>query len=135
MPLEEVQDDQDKKKYIKLPHNRQIKENTKIFNRNIINKTIYKETGFDKYKTTFADIDKLNKNIIIGKQMKEKKEKSFINNKMILPKISLRNNETNFNRTVMNFNRERIKKSVMENNPQKREKIKIRKINSVKINK
>ena len=129
------QDDQDKKKYIKLPHNRQIKENTKIFNQNIINKTIWKETRFDKYKTTFADIDKLNKNIIIGKQMKEKKEKNFINNKMILPKISLRNNETNFNRTVMNFNRERIKKSVMENNPQKREKIKIRKINSVKINK
>ncbi len=95
---------------------------------------MWRDKKFDKYNTIFSDIDKLNKNIIIGKDIKEK---SFFNNKMILPKISLRNNETNFNRTMMNFNRERIKKNMIENIPQKKEKIqnikKIRKIKSVKI--
>ena len=128
------QEEPDKKKYIKLPNQRQSKENTKIFNQNIINKTMWRDKKFDKYNTIFSDIDKLNKNIIIGKDIKEK---SFFNNKMILPKISLRNNETNFNRTMMNFNRERIKKNMIENIPQKKEKIqnikKIRKIKSVKI--
>ena len=128
------QEDPDKKNYIKLPNQIRSKENTKIFNQNIINKTMWRDKKFDKYNTIFADIDKLNKNIIIGKDIKEK---SFFNNKMILPKISLRNNETNFNRTMMNFNRERIKKNMIENIPQKKEKIqnikKIRKIKSVKI--
>ena len=128
------QEEPDKKKYIKLPNQIRSKENTKIFNQNIINKTMWRDKKFDKYNTIFADIDKLNKNIIIGKDIKEK---SFFNNKMILPKISLRNNETNFNRTMMNFNRERIKKNMIENIPQKKEKIqnikKIRKIKSVKI--
>ena len=83
---------------------------------------MWRDKKFDKYNTIFADIDKLNKNIIIGKDIKEK---SFFNNKMILPKISLRNNETNFNRTMMNFNRERIKKNMIENIPQKKKKFKI----------
>ena len=129
-------DEHDKKKFMKLPNQRAKKENKKIFNQNIINKTIWRDKKFDKFKTIFSDIDKLNKNIIIGKEMKE--QSFFSNNKMILPKISLRNNETNFNRTMMNFNRERNKKSMMESIPSKREKIlKIKKIkvNSVKINK
>ena len=124
------QDDNDKNTYIKLPNRIQMNKNNKIFNRNILNKTVWRDNNLDKFKTIFSDIDKMNKNIIMGKEMNEKK---YFNNKMILPKLSLRNNETNFNRTMMNFSRERIKKSMWGNVPQKIQKIKkIRKINSVK---
>ena len=127
------QDDKDKNTYIKLPYHIQTNKNNKIFNKNMLNKTVWRDNSLDKFKTIFSDIDKMNKNIIMGKEIDEKK---YFNNKMILPKLSLRNNETNFNRTMMNFSRERIKKSMWENVSQKIEKIQklknIRKINSVK---
>ena len=133
--LKEVlfQDDKDKNTYIKLPYHIQTNKNNKIFNKNMLNRTVGRDNSLDKFKTIFSDIDKMNKNIIMGKEIDEKK---YFNNKMILPKLSLRNNETNFNRTMMNFSRERIKKSMWENVSQKIEKIQKlknnRKINSVK---
>ena len=57
---------------------------------------------------------------------------------MVLPKLSLKNNETNFNRTMINFVRERTKKVMWEEYVQKKEnnskRKKNRKINSVKLN-
>lgn len=127
-------DDKDKNKFIKnIPDNinRKIKENMNIFNQNVILNSLRKK----EFKKIFSDVDKLNKDLISGNATNEK---LYFNNRAILPKISNRKNETNFNRTMINFNRERVKKSMWEKYIQKKENItgdskKIRKVNSVKL--
>ena len=127
-------DDKDKNKFIKnIPDkiNRKIKENMNIFNQNVILNSLRKK----EFKKIFSDVDKLNKDLISGNVTNDK---LYFNNRAILPKISNRKNETNFNRTMINFNRERVKKSMWEKYVQKKENItsdskKIRKVNSVKL--
>ena len=127
-------DDKDKNKFIKnIPDNinRKIKENMNIFNQNVIFTSLRKI----EFKKIFSDVDKLNKDLISGNVTNDK---LYFNNRAILPKISNRKNETNFNRTMINFNRERVKKSMWEKYIQKKENItgdskKIRKVNSVKL--
>ena len=127
-------DDKDKNKFIKnIPDNinRKIKENMNIFNQNVILTSLMKK----EFKKIFSDVDKLNKDLISGNVTNDK---LYFNNRAILPKISNRKNETNFNRTMINFNRERVKKSMWEKYVQKKENItsdskKIRKVNSVKL--
>ena len=127
-------DDKDKNKFIKnIPDNinRKIKENMNIFNQNVILNSLRKK----EFKKIFSDVDKLNKDLISGNATNDK---LYFNNRAILPKISNRKNETNFNRTMINFNRERVKKSMWEKYVQKKENItsdskKIRKVNSVKL--
>ena len=127
-------DDKDKDKFIKnIPDkiNRKIKENMNIFNQNVILTSLRKI----EFKKIFSDVDKLNKDLISGNATNDK---LYFNNRAILPKISNRKNETNFNRTMINFNRERVKKSMWEKYVQKKENItsdskKIRKVNSVKL--
>ena len=127
-------DDKDKNKFIKnIPDkiNRKIKENMNIFNQNVILTSLMKK----EFKKIFSDVDKLNKDLISGNATNDK---LYFNNRAILPKISNRKNETNFNRTMINFNRERVKKSMWEKYVQKKENItgdskKIRKVNSVKL--
>ena len=127
-------DDKDKNKFIKnIPDNinRKIKENMNIFNQNVILNSLRKK----EFKKIFSDVDKLNKDLISGNATNDK---LYFNNRAILPKISNRKNETNFNRTMINFNRERVKKSMWEKYIQKKENItgdskKIRKVNSVKL--
>ena len=127
-------DDKDKNKFIKnIPDkiNRKIKENMNIFNQNVILTSLRKK----EFKKIFSDVDKLNKDLISGNVTNDK---LYFNNRAILPKISNRKNETNFNRTMINFNRERVKKSMWEKYVQKKENItsdskKIRKVNSVKL--
>ena len=127
-------DDKDKNKFIKnIPDkiNRKIKENMNIFNQNVILTSLRKI----EFKKIFSDVDKLNKDLISGNVTNDK---LYFNNRAILPKISNRKNETNFNRTMINFNRERVKKSMWEKYVQKKENItsdskKIRKVNSVKL--
>ena len=127
-------DDKDKNKFIKnIPDNIniKIKENMNIFNQNVILNSLRKK----EFKKIFSDVDKLNKDLISGNVTNDK---LYFNNRAILPKISNRKNETNFNRTMINFNRERVKKSMWEKYIQKKENItgdskKIRKVNSVKL--
>ena len=127
-------DDKDKNKFIKnIPDNIniKIKENMNIFNQNVILNSLRKK----EFKKIFSDVDKLNKDLISGNVTNDK---LYFNNRAILPKISNRKNETNFNRTMINFNRERVKKSMWEKYVQKKENItsdskKIRKVNSVKL--
>lgn len=127
-------DDKDKNKFIKnIPDkiNRKIKENMNIFNQNVILTSLRKI----EFKKIFSDVDKLNKDLISGNVTNDK---LYFNNRAILPKIANRKNETNFNRTMINFNRERVKKSMWEKYVQKKENItsdskKIRKVNSVKL--
>ena len=127
-------DDKDKNKFIKnIPDkiNRKIKENMNIFNQNVILTSLRKI----EFKKIFSDVDKLNKDLISGNVTNDK---LYFNNRAILPKISNRKNETNFNRTMINFNREGVKKSMWEKYVQKKENItsdskKIRKVNSVKL--
>ena len=58
----------------------------------------------------FNDIDNFNKNLITGNAVQQ----MFKNSTIILPKLSLKNNVTNFNKTMVNFVRERTKKSMWE---------------------
>ena len=81
-------------------------------------------------KKKFNDIDNLNKNLVAGKITHEK----IKNPQMVLPVLSLKNNETNFNRTVVHFMRERTKKGLWEKYvkiKKNKKKVKIKKSNSV----
>ena len=83
-------------------------------------------------KNNYKDIDTFNKNIMMGSAVHQK----VMNGKMILPQISFKNNEINFNRTMLNFSRDRTKKSIWEEYIQKKEndskRKKFKKINIVK---
>ena len=63
-----------------------------------------------RIKKRFNDIDDLNRDIITGNAVQQMDK----NSKIVLPKLSLKNNETNFNKTMINFVRDRTKKSMWE---------------------
>ena len=63
-----------------------------------------------RIKKRFNDIDDLNRDIITGNAVQQMDK----NSKIVLPKLSLKNNETNFNKTMINFVRERTKKAMWE---------------------
>ena len=123
---------------INKPYNKILKENnsfTNIFIRNKIPTILKQNDKLSDLKKMFSDVDKFNKNIITGKATQEK---IYYNNLgMVLPKISKKNEETNFNRTMINFNRERTKKVIWEGFLQKKESMKeikkIKKINFTKV--
>lgn len=71
-----------------------------------------------KFKNMFYEVDNFNENLVKGIVMHEKSK----NNSMVLPKISKKNNETNFNKTMLTFNRERTKNNMWEKYIQKKEK-------------
>jgi len=133
--LKELLFHDDKEKFIKItPYNNRHKKNVVLFNQYRNKSSEKRENKFSDVKKSFYDIDNLNKNLITGKASNQ----TILFNKMVLPKISIRNNETNFNRTMMNFNRERTKK-VIEGFSLNKDKDnilnvkKIRKIKSVKF--
>ena len=66
----------------------------------------------------------MNKNIILGTAGYEK----LFNKNFVLPKLSIKNNEINFNRTMLNFNRERNKKTMLEEFIQRKSNIPIIKL-------
>ena len=89
-----------------------------------------------KLKKKYLDIDNFNKNLIMGMAVPERSN----NRKMILPKISWRNlNELNFNNTMTQFHRTRIKKgnpddSSLKINEKNKSKNKgMKRVNSVKV--
>ena len=90
-----------------------------------------KKKGFDLTKG-LRDIDNFNKNIITGKVISQR----TVNGKMVLPKISLRNNEINFNKTMITLNKERTKKTIWEDYLRKKQNDiktkKFKKVNPVK---
>ena len=117
-----------------IPYNKRSRENDNLFvNRNQSSIRNRKKKVLEIRKK-FNDVDNLNKNIITGKNTQITRK----NPNMVLPKLSLKNNETNFNRTMINFVRERTKKVMWEEYVQKKEnnskRKKNRKINSVKLN-
>ena len=57
----------------------------------------------------FFDMDNFNKNIITGKAVSNQ---HIMYNKIVLPRLSMRNMEVNFNKSMLNFNRERTKKVI-----------------------
>ena len=99
-------------------------------NRSLIRQNSIKEIRIKKNE--YKDIDNFNRNIIMGRTAHSKITKE----KMVLPKISYKNNEVNFNKTVLNFTRERTKKGIWEEYIQKKEndnkKKKVKKINIAK---
>ena len=99
-----------KDEYMINPYKTKFVENKNIFeykNRSDIRKKNKK--GFDLTKG-LRDIDNFNKSIITGKVISQR----TVNGKMVLPKISLRNNEINFNKTMIMLNKERTKKTIWE---------------------
>ena len=80
----------------------------------------------------YKDIDNFNKNIMMGRTAQSK----AVNGKMILPKISFKNNEINFNKSMLNFARDRTKKRIWEEYIQKKQndskRKKVKKISVVK---
>ena len=133
--LKELLFHDDKEKFVKItPYNSRHKNNKILFNQYRHKSSEKRENKFSDAKKRFYDIDNLNKNLITGKASNQ----TILFNKIVLPKISIRNNETNFNRTMMNFNRERTKK-VIEGFSLNKDKDnilnvkKIRKIKSVKF--
>ena len=121
---------------INKPYNKILKENnsyTNIFHRYKIPPVLKQNNKLSDLRKIFSDVDKFNKNIITGKASQEK---LYYNNiGMVLPKISKKNEETNFNKTMINFNRERTKKVIWEGFLQNKENIKkIKKINFTKEN-
>ena len=99
------------------------------------NKTLIKQNSIKNLhikNNIYKDIDNFNKNIIMGRTAQSK----ATNGKMILPKISFKNNEINFNKSMLNFTRNRTKKGIWEEYIQKKEndskRKKVKKINFVK---
>ena len=113
-------EDNNKNKFIKLnPY--QIK----TLNKDILFEYRNKSTKhINSVKKKFDEIDNLNKNIILGTAGYEK----LFNKNFVLPKLSIKNNEINFNRTMLNFNRERNKKTMLEEFIQRKSNIPIIKL-------
>ena len=114
------------------PYNNNHKKIIRLF-KNYRNKSSgRRKDESPKIKKRFEAIDNLNKNLMTGKTTNQ----TIIYNKIVLPKISIRNSETNFHRTMMNFNRHRTKKVIEDNSLKKDSSVKVkrlRKVNSVKL--
>ena len=96
-------------------YNKLIKGNksfSNLFSRNKIQIALKQKNKLLNIRKMFYDIDKFNKSIITGKVTLER----IFNNKkgMVLPKLSKKNEETNFKRNIINFIRERTKKVIWD---------------------
>ena len=96
-------------------YNKLIKGNksfSNLFSRNKIQIALKQKNKLLNIRKMFYDIDKFNKSIITGKATLGK----IFNNKkgMVLPKLSKKNEETNFKRNIINFIRERTKKVIWD---------------------
>ena len=104
-----------------------------LFNQNRYHSSIRKNSKLIEVTKMFNDVDTLNRELITGKAHQQR----IFHDNYILPKIPNKNNDINFNRTMINFNRERTKKSNWEDYVQKKESTKnikkIKRFNSVKI--
>ena len=97
----------------------------KTINKDILFEYRNKSTKhINSVKKKFDEIDNLNKNIILGTAGYEK----LFNKNFVLPKLSIKNNEINFNRTMLNFNHERNKKTMLEEFIQRKSNIPIIKL-------
>ena len=117
-----------------IPYNERLRENDRLFGYRNQSSIRSRKKKVLEIRKKFNDIDDLNKNIITGKAT----QITIKNPNMVLPKLSLKNNETNFNRTMINFVRERTKKAMWEEYVQKKENNnkmkKNKRTNSVKLN-
>ena len=117
-----------------IPYNERLRENDRLFGYRNQSSIRSRKKKVLEIRKKFNDIDDLNKNIITGKAT----QITIKNPNMVLPKLSLKNNETNFNRTMINFVRERTKKVMWEEYVQKKENNnkmkKNKRTNSVKLN-
>jgi hypothetical protein len=103
--------------------------------RSNINRSMIEEGKLSK--KIYSDIDDFNKKIIMGNAINER----TINRNIILPKISNRKNDINFNNTMIQFHRTRLKKGSMDrissnrNNERddKGKKKGMKRVNSVKV--
>ena len=75
---------------------------------NNINRSMIEEGKLSK--KIYSDVDDFNKKLIMGNAVNER----TINRNIILPKISNRKNDINFNNTMIQFHRTRFKKGSME---------------------
>ena len=75
---------------------------------NNINRSMIEEGKLSK--KIYSDVDDFNKKLIMGNAFNER----TINRNIILPKISNRKNDINFNNTMIQFHRTRFKKGSME---------------------
>ena len=119
--------------YIKPYKNTLSDKNNSIFE--FRNQSSIKTKNKNKQNSTkkYNEMDTFNKNIILGNTIYQR----TLNKNMVLPKISMKNNETNYsNRTMINFIRERSKKSVWKDYMEKREndskKKKVKKVKSIR---
>ena len=100
--------------------------------RNKKNKSMIEGENMDK--KDYLDVDNFNKKIMMGIAVPERSN----NRKIVLPKISWRNNnENNFNKTMTQFHRTRTKKTIIDENSisknnEKSKKKKMKRVNSVK---
>ena len=126
--------DTDKNLFNKItPDNKRSINNMFLFNQNRYHSSIRKNSKLIEVTKMFNDVDTLNRELITGKAHQQR----IFHDNYILPKIPNKNNDINFNRTMINFNRERTKKSNWEDYVQKKESTKnikkIKRFNSVKI--
>ena len=133
MKLKEVLFHENENKITRIdPYRIKPKEKDNLFEFRNQSSLRQRNKKIQELKKKFNDIDNFNKNIITGKATYNK----INNSKMVLPKLSVKNNETNFNKTMLNFVRERTKKIAFEEYIQKKENTskrkKIKKINIAK---
>ena len=104
--------------------------------RSNINRSMIEEGKISK--KIYSDVDDFNKKLIMGNAINERTN----NRNIILPKISNRNNDINFNNTMIQFHRTRLKKgrsmgrisSNKNNNRDDKSKKKgMKRVNSVKV--
>ena len=111
--------------------NRKLSSMTR--NKNGNKRTMMEERILNKKK--YFDVDDFNKRLIMGNAVQER----TINRKMVLPKISWRKNDINFNNTMSHFHRTRIKKGNMDDitpkntNKDNKNKKGMKRVNSVKM--
>ena len=105
--------------------------------RSNINRSMIEEGKLSK--KIYSDVDDFNKKLIMGNAVNER----TINRNIILPKISSRKNDINFNNTMIQFHRTRLKKGSVDrissnrnnnnNRDDKGKKKGMKRVNSVKV--
>lgn len=102
--------------------------------RSHINRSMVEEGKVSK--KIYSDVDDFNKKLIMGNAVNERTN----NRNIILPKISARKRDMNFNNTMVQFHRTRLKKGSMDrisannnNRDEKGKKKGMKRVNSVKV--
>ena len=103
-------DKEDKKAKFNLNKNKNVSEKYNLLEYKNKSSLRQRNKKVLEIRKRFNDIDNFNKNLITGNAVQQ----MFKNSTIILPKLSLKNNVTNFNKTMVNFVRERTKKSMWE---------------------